>query len=200
MSICCGTLQERLCSGGKERGREKRRGSVDHRQWVILIYRKQNNSSHDSAAVLYLSVLWSNARFKCMCCVSYIIGMEMLAELTWLKCLMSNADHGRKAEKVQRTCVLCPAMPFCATPAAMVITRWRQCQPLVQPAAALAISQIKVGHNLPWSVRGNRWWWWRRKQLESEIALLIRRAITKKKKKSHHRKLRKKKKNAANTF
>ncbi len=77
----------------------------------------------------------------------------------------------------------------CATPAVVVITRWWQCQPLGQRAAALAmwISQIKAGSNLLWSVRGNRWWW-RDKQLESEIAQLIQTAI-RSRTRSHHRKL-----------
>lgn len=77
---------------------------------------------------------------------------------------------------------------LCAIPAVVVIMRWWQCQPLGQPAAALAmwISQIKAGSNLLWSVRGNRWW--RDKQLKSEIAQLIQAAITSRTK-SHHRKL-----------
>lgn len=97
-----------------------------------------------------------------------------------------------QTQKVDRSSTLVSSnttMWVCAMPAVVVITRWWQCQPLGQPAAALAmwISQIKAGSNLLWSVRGNRWWW-RDKQLESAIAQLIQTAI-RSRTKSHHRKL-----------
>lgn len=139
---------------------EARRGSVGwHRSWVKWMYGGRKQKMMNSTRVIFVSwfiprcKIWHNAMAH-----AYTVNPNITKSLpSWVTLVFMRWQR----QKVGRSSALASSNTMMwerAIPDAVVITRWWQCQPLGQPAAAFAlwISQIKAASNLLWSVRGCR--------------------------------------------
>lgn len=154
-SICCGALQERICSGG-EGGRicGMAPAPSDAKVW-----RAKTKYKWQMARWLF-SDSWFILQF--LQCSGTDQKLAVQSDPRYHE--MANTESGNDPTKQlsSRGCHACPRRARCCghyggcsggSGANLLVSR--------QLALATWLLQIKAGSNLLWSVRGNGWWWWR---------------------------------------